>query len=109
MNWRNIPFIRTAGLVLLAVLAALAGAKVGRSRSQARREENRAQELLADGSEKAMDKAKVHMAKAEVHKQRMKERADAAQKKLDNFGKADGDIADAVNRWGVERLSDDAG
>jgi Tfp pilus assembly protein FimT len=104
VNWKKLPIIRTVGIVLLAVLAALAGAKVGRSRIRAEKAENRAQKLLADGSEKALKKAEALTKRAEDHKKTAEALASAAEIKIDNIGKADEDMAAITSRWNADRL-----
>ena len=99
MTW-----LRTAALALAGILLAIGFSMFGRDGRRRRKAEQRNEQLLADGSNKALEKAVKESDKADKFKARATQSAAAGQAALDKIGAKDEDIADMVSAWNSSRL-----
>jgi len=100
MKW-----LRTAGMALAGFLLLLGLTMLGRDARRAKRAEQREQNLLAEGTDKALNKAVKQNQKATELKKRAAEAASATRVKLDQIGAKDEDMASILADWNTDRLS----
>ncbi len=96
--------MKKIGLIIGAILMVLVCMKVGKYKRRAVKAENMAQQLLADGSTKNIEKAKKLNQQAKASNAKAKQAAKTTQAKLDQIGNQDADIATAVSGWNKRRL-----
>ena len=99
MKW-----LRTAGMILAGILVAVGFAILGRPARLAKAAEQRTEQLLADGSERALNKAVKESAKADKLKADAFDSAKAGQAAIDRIGANNEDMASILADWNTDRV-----
>jgi len=99
MKW-----LRRCGIALAGLLVAVGFAMLGRDGRRAKKAERRTEELLSEGTEKALKKAVRETAKAENFKAQAMEAAKAGQAAIDKIGAKDKNMAEILSTWNADRV-----
>jgi len=105
MDWlKNLRWLKTAGLVLAAILMALAGAKVTKRRASATKKEDKAVELMNSSISTDIQKGKKMVESANKDKDKAVEAEKRMEAQLENMGNANEDIAAIADRFNKRKL-----
>jgi len=92
-----VKWLRRCGIALAGILVAVGFAMLGRDGRRAKKAERRTEELLSEGTEKALKKAVRETAKAEKFKGQAKESAAAGKTAID--GVKDEELRTIIGNW----------
>jgi hypothetical protein len=101
---KQIGWIKTAGLILTAILLALAGAKAVKKKSVAKKKEDRAAELMGSGISKEIQKGKKLLESANKDKDAGVAAKQRMEKRLEKLGESNEDIDALAHRFNSDRV-----
>ena len=97
-------WVVTLGMILSAVLLALAGAKSAKKRGRAEKQERLAEDLMQTGIDIDLTEAKRQTEKAEKNKQAAAKAKAKMEQRLEELGNANEDIDALADRFNSRRL-----
>jgi len=105
MNWvKSLGWIRTLGLVLGAILLALAASKVANKKSSAKRKESKAEDLLNSGISSKLQKGKKLIKAAQKDKDQAVAAHERMESQLEKLGEANEDLDSLADRFNSRRV-----
>ncbi len=105
MDWlKNLRWLKTAGLVLAAILMALAGAKAVKKKASAAKKEDKAVELMNSSISSDIQKGKKMTESANKDKDKAAEAEKRMEAQLESMSNANEDIATIADRFNKRKL-----
>lgn len=101
---KNLRWIKQAILILSAILLALLAGRAAHRESRARRGEKLAENLLQEGTKKAVTKAAKHQAKAAKDKEVGVKAREQMQQTLEKLGEENHTLDELAHHFNSERV-----
>lgn len=108
-TFKSLPLVKLLIAIATAIALVLLGAKVQSKKRAVKKKETREQQRLADGSSKAIQKAKKIKESAQKDLDTIAAAKVKMRKKLDTIGEADEDLDELMDRFNSERVRKPSG